>query len=107
MKYTDEEIDGIIEKQTRQWIKSNAIHPPHTTYRSVIPYMCEHCEQIMTITGKLPPVKDVASWFHWCGWTSDGEPIQKIKALWCNTRGRICMSCDQMWDEMPDPESDE
>ena len=115
MRYEDSEIDTIIERNTHQWRKPDGkwmnsreagwgLTDP---YGKVKPHLCEHCECIMTVTGKLPPVKDVASWFHWRGWLSEDEPIQKIRALHDSQYGHICESCHEMWNEISEEEEGE
>ena len=102
--YKDEEIDGHIKTMTKMfWRKDGSeviIYPE--PYGKNTPQGCDHCERLMTKTGRLPAMKDWQSWYHWKRWESGGEGIRKIYRLNDSVEGDVCVDCHNLhiqWSE--------
>ena len=66
----------------------------------VQPYQCEHCEEVMTKTGRLPAMKDRYSWTHWIGWQVGEYGVQKIHSLCLHSpHGHCCVTCFKMFEQ--------
>ena len=58
------------------------------------PYLCEHCEEVMTKTGRLPAMKDRYSWAHWMDWQVGEHGVQKVHSLSLySSYGQCCVDC--------------
>ena len=102
-KYTDEEIDDHIIAMTKQFIdpKTNlqcvwVTRPTGGIYMGTCtPTSCEHCERVMTPTGRLPRKNDRASWQHWIDLLTRGEGLRKVHSLFTNHYG-TCVTCEEL-----------
>jgi hypothetical protein len=66
------------------------------------PYVCEHCEQVMTITGELPPQNCQISWRYWIYVQldeRDDQPLRKVKHISDNGVGDMCTECYEFYND--------
>tara|TARA_R110002012_G_scaffold9854_7_gene45843 strand:+ start:11958 stop:12302 length:345 start_codon:yes stop_codon:yes gene_type:complete len=80
-----------IQNETHKFL----LGPP-----KVQPYQCEHCEEVMTKTGRLPAMKDRYSWSHWIGWQLGEYGVQKIHSLGLDSsHGQCCVACFKAFEQ--------
>jgi len=65
----------------------------------VKPYQCEHCEAVMSKTGRLPAMNDRYSWAHWIGWSVGEEGVQKVHSLGDASYGQCCVDCFKVFEQ--------
>ena len=103
--YDNDYLDTHIHNMTKKfinaqgsrigWSKLGFTKEPSAKVR---PFICEHCDCIMTVTGRTPAIADIQSWYHWIGWTTEREGLKKVHHLSSvgqNTYG-TCTSCEEL-----------
>ena len=91
---TPEEQNAHIKRMTSRWGTPPYPLPP----AKVKPMACEHCDETMTVTGQLPPVKDFNSWLHWFNWEVGEHGVQKVHTANLSS-GHCCVPCARFFDE--------
>jgi len=99
-KMTPEQQNDFIQQMTSSLDRiQNPLHEFLLGPPKVQPYQCEHCEEVMTKTGRLPAMKDKYSWSHWIGWQVGEHGVQKVHSLGSDVHSCSCVPCFKMHEQ--------
>lgn len=98
-KLSPEEQNKLIKRMTSEWKKD----PNPMPHGKVVPLWCEHCDEKMTATGRLPALRDRDSWANWVGVTVGEHGVRKAHhTSVISGYGFCCVPCFkafQQWDK--------
>jgi len=101
-KRTPEQQDYVIQQVTSSMgpIRKPGVARLLLGEPKVKPYLCEHCESVMSKTGRLPAMNDRYSWAHWIGWSVGEYGVQKVHSLGLDSSyGQCCVDCFKVFQQ--------